>query len=70
MTLEPGTILTLTEDQYEHSDGPLRLRVTRVLHHLSQYYDNKKLWVEGERLDADDEAIDKIEVLLILGLIA
>lgn len=64
MKLLPGAILDLAEGEWEHGDGPLRIRVTRVLDHLSRYYDGRKIWIQGVRLDPLDQVIEQIEVLV------
>lgn len=47
----PGTVLQLAAEQWQYADGPLRLRVLRVRHELSRYYDGRHVWIEGLRLD-------------------
>ena len=64
MTVPPGTVLNLTPDQWEYGDGPLRLRVVRVLDHLSRYYDGKKIWVDGVRLDESGMPVEAMQVLI------
>jgi hypothetical protein len=66
VNIEPGAVLDLTADQWEFSDGPLRLRVIRVLDHLSRYYDGTKVWVDGVRLDASGLPIEHLHVLVRL----
>jgi hypothetical protein len=64
MTIEPGAVLDLTADQWEFSDGPLRIRVIRVLDHLSRYYDGSKLWIDGVRLDERGLPVEHLQVLV------
>jgi hypothetical protein len=64
MNIAPGAVLELTADQWEFSDGPLRIRVIRVLNHLTRYYDGKKVWIDGVRLDETDLPIEHLQVLI------
>jgi hypothetical protein len=64
MNVRPGQVLVLTADQYDFSQGPLRLRVIRVLDHLSPYYGGEKIWIEGVRLDERGLPIENMQVLV------
>lgn len=64
MPVAPGTVLDLTAGQWEYGDGPLRLRVVRVLGHLSRYYDGRKIWIDGVRLDEGGLPVEAMQILV------
>jgi hypothetical protein len=63
----PGAVLDLTADQYEFSIGPLRVRVIRVLDHLSRYYDGDKIWIDAVRLDESGLPFESMQILVRVG---
>jgi hypothetical protein len=66
MNIAPGTVLDLTADQWEFSDGPLRIRVICISDHLTGYYDGTKVWIDGVRLDDRGLPVEHLQVLVRL----
>lgn len=60
----PGTILELRKDDWRYGGRDLVLRVERVRHDLSHYYDNEWVWITGESLGADGRPRGRMEVLV------
>lgn len=59
----PDTVLELGAGQWRYGDGPLRMRVDRVRHDLSRYYDDQ-VWLEGWRLDEAGVPVEQVQALV------
>jgi len=51
--LAPHTILKLRKEDWRYGGHDLLLRVERVRHDLSTYYDNEWVWITGDSLRSD-----------------
>lgn len=51
VTVAPGDVVHLREQDYEHGCGHLRLRVIQVRLDLSLWYDGQWVWLEGIEID-------------------
>ncbi|MEU7979895.1 hypothetical protein AB0B63_15315 [Micromonospora sp. NPDC049081] len=50
VAVAPGDVVHLREQDYQHSSGPLRLRIVCVRLDLSLWYDGQWVWLEGIEL--------------------
>jgi hypothetical protein len=63
VTVSPGDVVHLRERDYQHTTGPLRLRITCVRLDLSIWYDGQWVWLEGVEIRADGQAGPHRQVL-------
>lgn len=64
-----GSVLVLSEDDWRYGEERLTLRVERVRHDLSRYYDNEWVWIEGETLGSDGSSGRRVEALVRVAAI-
>ncbi|HEY0701074.1 MAG TPA: hypothetical protein VGD43_25085 [Micromonospora sp.] len=62
--LPPGTLLELRSQDWRYGRHQLRLRVERMRHDLSHYYDRQWVWIIGEALGVDGTPQGRMEVLV------
>lgn len=56
VTVAPGDAVHLREQDYQHSYGPLWLRIIHVRLDLSTWYDGQWVWLEGIEINAHSQA--------------
>ena len=59
-----GTVLQLDKEDWRYGGRPLRLRIERVLHEISHYYQDEWVWIVGEQLDHAGATQGRIEALV------
>jgi hypothetical protein len=64
VSVQPGQVLHLTEQDYQYGQGDVTLRVTRVRLGTSRRYDRQWVWLEGTELLPDGADGDTRSVLV------